>query len=117
LSTAYQIGDRIFILYQGGIAETGDTVDVINQPHHPYAQLLINSVPIPDPEIKWEGTIELPAEEEMRTSDKPGCRFYPRCPKRMSHCLDRLPPLYKVNGANHLASCYLYEEMPVAEFG
>jgi hypothetical protein len=35
----------------------------------------------------------------------------------MSHCLDRLPPLYKVNGANHLASCYLYEEMPVAEFG
>ena len=55
LSTAYQIGDQIFILYQGGIAETGNTVDVINQPHHPYVQLLINSVPIPDPDIKWEG--------------------------------------------------------------
>jgi peptide/nickel transport system ATP-binding protein len=117
LSTAYQIGDLIFVLYQGGIAETGGTVDVINQPYHPYVQLLINSVPIPDPNIKWEGTIELPAEEEMRTSDKPGCRFYPRCPDRMPHCLDRLPPLYKVNGANHLASCFLYEEMPVAEFG
>lgn len=117
LSTAYQIGDRIFILYQGGIAETGDTVEVINKPHHPYAQLLIGSVPIPDPNIRWEGTIELPAEEEMRTSDKPGCRFYPRCPKRMSHCLDDLPPLYRVNGADHLASCYLYNEMPVAEFG
>ena len=116
LSTAYQIGDQIFILYQGGIAETGGTVDVINQPHHPYVQLLINSVPIPDPEIKWEGTIELPAEEEMRTSDKPGCRFYPRCPDRMDHCLDALPPLYKVNGANHLASCYLFKEKPVAEF-
>ena len=116
LSTAYQIGDQIFILYQGGIAETGSTVDVINEPHHPYVQLLINSVPIPDPTIKWEGSIELPSEEEMRTSDKPGCRFYPRCPKRMPHCLDDLPPLYKVNGAQHLAACYLYNEMGAAEF-
>ena len=79
--------------------------------------LLINSVPIPDPDIKWEGTIELPPEEEMRTTDKPGCRFYPRCPEHMPRCLDELPPLYRVDGANHLASCYLYEEMPVAEFG
>lgn len=117
LSTAYQIGDQIFILYQGGIAETGNTVDVINKPHHPYVQLLISSVPVPDPEIKWQGTIELPAEEEMRTSDKPGCRFYPRCPKRMSRCLDDLPPLYKVDDANHVASCYLYDETSVAEKG
>jgi peptide/nickel transport system ATP-binding protein len=117
LSTAYQIGDQIFILYQGGIAETGSTVDVINEPHHPYVQLLINSVPIPDPDIKWEGIIELPAEEEMRTSDKSGCRFYPRCPKRMDHCLNALPPLYKVDAAGHLASCYLFDEKPIAEFG
>ncbi|WP_420630161.1 ABC transporter ATP-binding protein [Candidatus Leptofilum sp.] len=117
LSTAYQIGDQIFILYQGGIAETGDTVRVINQPHHPYVQLLINSVPIPDPDIKWEGTIELPAEEEMRTSEKPGCRFYPRCPDKMPRCLDGLPPLYKVDEANHLASCFLYNEKPEAAFG
>lgn len=114
LSTAYQIGDQIFILYQGGIAETGSTVDVINQPHHPYVQLLINSVPIPDPNIKWEGTIELPAEEEMRTSDRSGCRFYPRCPQRMDRCLDDLPPLFKLNEANQLASCFLYEERPIA---
>jgi peptide/nickel transport system ATP-binding protein len=116
LSTAYQIGDRIFILYQGGIAETGSTVDVINRPHHPYVQLLISSVPIPDPDIKWEGTIELPAEEEMRTSDKSGCRFYPRCTQREPRCLEDLPPLFEIDGNNHLAACYLYDEMSVAEF-
>lgn len=111
LSTAYQIGDRIFILYQGAIAETGNTLEVIDHPHHPYVQLLVNSVPVPDPNIKWEGTIELPAEEEMRTSQKSGCRFYPRCPERMDRCLTSAPALYPVeHSEGHLASCYLYDE-------
>ena len=114
LSTATQIGDQIFILYQGAITETGDSLKVINEPQHPYAQLLINSVPMPDPGIKWEGTIELPAEEEMRTSANFGCRFYPRCPKRMDKCLEATPPLYKIDDDNHLASCFLYDEKAIA---
>jgi len=114
LSTATQIGDQIFILYQGTIAETGDAIKVINEPHHPYVQLLVNSVPMPDPDIKWEGTIELPTEEEMRTSSKAGCRFYPRCPKRMDKCLSANPPLYKIDEIDHLASCYLHDDKPVS---
>lgn len=110
LSTAYQIGDQIFILYQGTIAETGSTIDVIDAPRHPYVQLLVNSVPVPDPNIKWEGTIELPPDEEMRASTSSGCRFYPRCPHRMDRCLTSAPPLYQMGNAGHLASCYLYDE-------
>lgn len=110
LSTAYQIGDQIIILYQGGIAESGNTVSVIDEPRHPYVQLLVDSVPVPDPDIRWQGTIELPAEEEMRTSTKSGCRFYPRCPQRMDKCLSDLPPLYEVGPEGHVASCYLYDE-------
>lgn len=115
LSTATQIGDQIFILYQGGIAETGDSLKVINEPQHPYVQLLVNSVPMPDPDVKWEGTIELPAEEEMRTSHLAGCRFYPRCPYRMDKCLDGNPPLYAIDDVDHRASCFLYDDRPVAE--
>ncbi|MEO1663735.1 MAG: ABC transporter ATP-binding protein [Chloroflexota bacterium] len=115
LSTATQIGDQIFILYQGGIAETGDSLKVINRPQHPYVQLLINSVPMPDPDIRWEGTVELPAEEEMRTSSKAGCRFYPRCPQRMDKCLGTNPPLFAIDDVDHRASCYLYDDKPVAQ--
>lgn len=113
LSTAYQIGDRIYILYQGTVAECGSTVNVIDHPHHPYVQLLVDSVPVPDPDIKWEGEIVLPPEEEMRSSVHTGCRFYPRCPARMDRCLTAQPPLYPV-GVNQLASCYLYENQDVA---
>lgn len=114
LSTAYQIGDQIFILYQGTIAEKGSTINVIDEPHHPYVQLLVDSVPVPDPDIKWEGEIVLPSEEEMRSSTNSGCRFYPRCPKRMDRCLTAQPPLYKVDQIDHQASCYLYDQNEVA---
>ena len=55
LSTAYQIGDNIHLLYQGSVAERGNTVKVIENPKHPYVQLLINSIPVPDPSVKWGG--------------------------------------------------------------
>lgn len=115
LSTAYQIGDKIMLLYQGTVSETGVATDVIDHPKHPYVQLLVDSVPKPDPNIRWEGEIILPPEEEMRTTAKAGCRFYPRCPHRMDHCLNNLPPLYTVGERGHEASCYLYDEKVVAK--
>ncbi len=66
LSTAYQVGDRIYILYQGSMAEIGDTVSVIEDPRHPYVQQLISSIPVPDPTQKWDTDITLPPEEELR---------------------------------------------------
>ncbi|RME60498.1 MAG: ABC transporter ATP-binding protein [Caldilineae bacterium] len=115
LSTAYQIGDQIYLLYQGTTAERGDTVQVIENPKHPYVQLLINSIPVPDPKIKWGGDMDATTidDEEMRTSITSGCRFYPRCNQRMDRCLESLPPLYQV-GPGHEAACFLYEEQGVA---
>jgi len=110
LSTAYQIGDQICILYQGSIAERGRTVNVIDRPHHPYVQLLVDSVPAPNPKMKWKGEITLPPEEEMRSSIHSGCRFYPRCPKHIDRCLIAQPPLYQVDTVDHEAACYLYAE-------
>ncbi len=114
LSTAYQIGDQIYMLYQGTTAERGAAMDVIDAPQHPYVQLLIDSVPVPDPTDKWDVDISLPSEEEMRTAASEGCRYYPRCPHRMDKCLVAQPPLYKMDKAKHEAACYLYEENEVA---
>ncbi len=113
LSTAYQIGDEIHILYQGTVAERGDTITVIEQPKHPYVQLLINSIPVPDPDVRWGGEHILTVDdEELRSSVQSGCRFYPRCPYREDRCLQARPPLYRV-GDNHEAACYLYAEQSV----
>ena len=100
LSTAYQIGDQIYMLYQGTTAERGAAMDVIDAPQHPYVQLLIDSVPVPDPTDKWDVDISLPSEEEMRTAASQGCRYYPRCPHRMTNAWSCSRPFTKWRSPN-----------------
>ncbi|MEZ4640365.1 MAG: ABC transporter ATP-binding protein [Caldilineaceae bacterium] len=116
LSTAYQIGDRIYLLYQGSTAERGDTMQVIENPKHPYVQLLINSIPVPDPKVRWGGDTVATSvdDEQMRVNVESGCRFYPRCPAHMDRCLESMPPLYQVGPGQHEASCFLYDDRPVS---
>lgn len=54
LSTAYQVGDGMCVLYKGSIVERGDTRAVIDDPQHEYSKLLISSIPVPDPDVRWE---------------------------------------------------------------
>ena len=112
LSTAYQIGDAIYILYQGSVAEIGGTTKVIENPKHPYVQQLIGSIPVPDPNEKWDTDLVLPTEEELRLHAERGCRFYPRCVHHWDRCLTKQPPLYHIDGLEHQAACYLYDDKP-----
>jgi oligopeptide/dipeptide ABC transporter ATP-binding protein len=114
LSTAYQIGDEIFILYAGTIAERGETTRVIEDPKHPYVKLLVSSVPVPDPSVRW-GEIDLPSRQEGHADASSGCIYYPRCPYRFDRCLTAPPPLFKIDGADQEASCYLYDVDSEAE--
>ena len=109
LSTAYQISDRIFILYRGSVAETGDAAGVIKDPQHPYTQLMISSIPTPDPSAKWQEEVEVSVEEEMGKGGRAGCKFHSRCPHATQICRESHPPLYPV-GDGHQASCHLYGE-------
>ena len=47
------MGDDILVLYRGEIVERGPTRAVIDNPQHPYSQLLVSSVPVPDPDVRW----------------------------------------------------------------
>jgi ABC-type oligopeptide transport system ATPase subunit len=53
LTTAYQISDRIIVLYQGDVVEAGDPEQIVRSPQHAYTQLLIRSIPEPDPDQPW----------------------------------------------------------------
>jgi peptide/nickel transport system ATP-binding protein len=115
LTTAHQISERLIILYQGTVAEAGAARRVIREPQHPYTQLLIHSIPSPDPNQRWsdEGLV-IPGEQADIVAVQ-GCPFAPRCPHVMSICRDEVPPLYRSAGA--AVACYLYREAPVVEGG
>lgn len=64
LTTAYQISDRIIVLYHGEVVEAGPPEAVIEQPQHAYTKLLIDSVPEPDPDHAWGAGQDLPGFDD-----------------------------------------------------
>ncbi len=53
LATAYQVSDYILVLYKGRVVEAGEAETVIKDAKHPYTQLLVDSIPWPDPDQAW----------------------------------------------------------------
>jgi len=49
LSTAAEYADRIVVMREGRIVESGTPDEVVNHPQDPYTRLLIESIPSPDP--------------------------------------------------------------------
>lgn len=64
LATAYQISDRIIVLHRGVVVEDGHPEQVVKHPEHAYTKLLIDSIPLPDPDRAWgsASTDDSPAE-------------------------------------------------------
>ncbi len=108
LSTAYQISDDIYILYSGSVMEHGHIDKVIQSPQHPYTQLLVRAITVPDPDVRWEGRTTSSAREETLVVDNDGCKFYQRCPHAMDRCLTSPPSAYQV-AENQFVACYLYD--------
>jgi peptide/nickel transport system ATP-binding protein len=117
LSTAMYLGGEIIVLYQGRIMEYGDTRTVMNTPLHPYAQLLINSIPTPDPSRRWEEDLSSAPVAEIGlvgSANRDRCLFADRCPQVMDKCWGARPLLQApAAGADQPArrdvACYLYD--------
>jgi peptide/nickel transport system ATP-binding protein len=77
LGLAWNIADRIAVMYLGRVVEFGTTEEVLGSPRHPYTQALLSVVP----EIEQLEPIVLRGEIPDPTNIPAGCRFHPRCPQ------------------------------------
>ncbi|WP_051276648.1 ABC transporter ATP-binding protein [Marmoricola sp. URHB0036] len=76
LGLAWNIADRIAVMYLGRVVESGTTEEVLGSPRHPYTKALLSVVP----EIEHIEPIVLTGEIPDPTRIPGGCRFHPRCP-------------------------------------
>jgi ABC-type oligopeptide transport system ATPase subunit len=53
LSAAWYLGGDIMVMRKGQVVETGNVEQVLRHPEHPYTQLLLDSIPSPDPDERW----------------------------------------------------------------
>lgn len=114
LTTAYQLSHTILVMYQGAVVEVGDVEQVIKAPKHPYTQVLVRSIPLPDAKRRWgRGAVEAALGEGAAIpSTTGGCAFAERCPHVMPRCRRQPPPLVQTD-TGRAAACYLYEDAPV----
>ncbi|WP_103502053.1 ABC transporter ATP-binding protein [Streptomyces sp. SM12] len=76
LGLAWNIADRIAVMYLGRIVEIGSVDEILTAPQHPYTRALVSV--LPDSPV---GEPQVLAGEPPDATDVPGgCRFHPRCP-------------------------------------
>jgi oligopeptide/dipeptide ABC transporter ATP-binding protein len=76
LGLAWNIADRIAVMYLGRIVEEGPTETLLSSPQHPYTRALLSVVP----EVEEMEQQILQGEAPDPTRIPTGCRFHPRCP-------------------------------------
>ena len=106
LGVVAELADRVHVMYAGKMIEKANVVELYKNPLHPYTKGLLNSRVM----RKYKGG-NLPYIKgyvPKATEFPQGCRFNPRCPKKIDKCMKNEPPEYIVE-KNHYVSCWLYE--------
>src|SRR4051812_46895569 len=85
LSVVRWFCERVAVMYLGRVVEEGPAARVLAAPLHPYAALLRDASPVPDPGRR--GALpRIIGEIPSAAAPPPGCPFHPRCPQAMAHC-------------------------------
>ncbi len=108
LSTVRYFSERVFVMYAGNVVEKAPVNSIVHSPKHPYTEALMDATSDPDADnaLKYR---ELPAGEPPSLVNPPsGCRFHPRCPKKIDNlCEVEEPGDFHVDG--HFVACWLYK--------
>jgi oligopeptide/dipeptide ABC transporter ATP-binding protein len=107
LGVVANIANRIYVMYAGIIMEQGEAREIFHDPHHPYTQGLLASLPNPTKRGSTlhsiPGTVPDPAYKPR------GCPFHPRCSVAIETCRTQFPDMCDY-GNGQLSRCpVLYE--------
>jgi peptide/nickel transport system ATP-binding protein len=100
LGTAWEICDRITVMYAGQALETAPVARFFSEPMVPYTRLLLDSLPSRDVALRG-----IPGEVPSLVTPPSGCRFHPRCPAAAGDCRATHPPS-TMPSPDHLVRCH-----------
>jgi peptide/nickel transport system ATP-binding protein len=100
LGTAYEICDRITVMYAGQEVEKAPVDDFFQRPSHPYTVRLLESLPAPARALR-----EIGGEIPDLIEPPRGCRFHPRCAHASDICRVERPATKTIRPAHDLR-CY-----------
>jgi peptide/nickel transport system ATP-binding protein len=104
LAVVKNISDRIAVMYLGKICEVSGSDDLYRNPAHPYTDVLLSAIPVPDPTVAVK-KISVEGEPPSPVSPPDGCRFNTRCPTASDRCRSEEPTLREVE-PGHFVACH-----------
>ncbi len=107
LNLVGQYSDEINVMYSGQIVEKAPSKIFFEKQLHPYSTALLNALPANNTNNQKLYTIDGQPPNIQEKIE--GCRFNPRCTKRMNGiCTIKTPSLKEIE-PNHFVECFLYE--------
>jgi peptide/nickel transport system ATP-binding protein len=100
LGVAWEICDRVTVMYAGQALETAPIEAFFHAPALPYTRLLLDSLPSGDAPLHG-----IPGDVPNLVSPPLGCRFHPRCPRASGSCRTERPKVSRVSAA-HDVRCH-----------
>ena len=104
LAVVKAVSDRVAVMYLGRLCEVGPSEQLFAKPAHPYTALLIEAIPVPDPDIRPTETVPV-GEPPSPIAPPSGCRFRTRCPRADARCSAEVPELRAV-APGQFAACH-----------
>lgn len=96
------LADRVAVMYAGRIVETATTLELFDDPQHPYTVGLLAAMPrVGRRRDRLTAIAGLPPELSAPATS---CAFAPRCPVVFDRCQEASPPLVTIGG--HGAACF-----------
>ncbi len=105
LAVVKNISDRVAVMYLGKMCEISESDELYANPAHPYTKLLLGSIPVPDPLVALDETIELEGDLPSPINPPSGCRFRTRCPFADEIC-ERVEPEMRQVSDDHFVACH-----------
>jgi oligopeptide/dipeptide ABC transporter ATP-binding protein len=105
LGVVAEIADRVHVMYAGKIVEKGTAAQIFHHPLHPYTIGLLTSRVVR--EKKDEVLPFIPGYVPRAYEFPDGCRFHPRCARKLPKCERELPPEIS-RGQENTVACWLY---------
>ena len=112
LAVVKNISDRVAVMYLGKLCEIASSDDLYARPAHPYTNVLLDSIPEPDPEAD-HSVGKIIGEPPSPVAPPSGCRFHSRCAYATDICSQE-EPLLRPMGDDHFVACHHPVETPVA---
>jgi peptide/nickel transport system ATP-binding protein len=106
LSVVHQVADRVVVMTEGEVVESGPVRAVFDDPRHPYTERLLSAI------IRMDGEVRAYRDPDTPLTVTPACPSAPRCPYRQDVCLVDKPALvsWDDGAADHRVACHFRDQ-------